>query len=83
MPAEMPDRETHGGEGHDGEGHDGERHGGERHDGDFPPRMGVEEAREFKRRRRGRNIALLVALLALCLIFYGLSMVKLAATAGQ
>ena len=50
---------------------------------EFPPQMGPDEAREFKRRRRGRNIALLLALIALCLIFYGLSMVKLAATAGQ
>ncbi len=52
-------------------------------DNDFPPQMGPEQAREFKRRRRGRNIALLLALVALCLIFYGLSMVKLAATATQ
>lgn len=41
--------------------------------------MPPAEAREFVRRRRGRNVALLVALVALCLIFYGLSMVKLAA----
>nr|WP_321983657.1 hypothetical protein [uncultured Lichenicoccus sp.] len=43
------------------------------------PPMPPAEAREFVRRRRGRNIALLLALVALCLIFYGLSMVKLAA----
>ncbi len=46
----------------------------------FPPLMPPEQAREFKRRRRGRNIALLLALIALCLIFYGLSIVKLAGT---
>lgn len=40
--------------------------------------MGPAEAQEFKRRRRGRNVVMLVALLALCLIFYGLSIVKLA-----
>ncbi len=48
-------------------------------DPDFPPPMPPAEAREFVRRRRGRNIALLLALVALCLIFYGLAMVKLAA----
>ena len=47
---------------------------------DFPPQMRPDEAREFKRRRRGRNIALLLALIALCLVFYGLSMVKMAVT---
>ncbi len=41
--------------------------------------MGPEQAREFKRRRRGRNIALLLALIVLCLVFYGLSMVKMVA----
>ncbi len=46
----------------------------------FPPPMRPDEAREFKRRRRGRNVALLLALVALCLIFYGLSIVKLAGT---
>jgi hypothetical protein len=42
--------------------------------------MRPEDAREFRRRRRGRNIALLLALIAVCLIFYGLSMVKMAGT---
>jgi hypothetical protein len=32
------------------------------------------------RRRRGRNIAMLVALLALALLFYAISMVKMAHT---
>ncbi len=44
---------------------------------DFPPPMRPDEAREFKRRRRGRNIALLLVLIAVCLVFYGLSMVKM------
>ena len=47
---------------------------------EFPPRMRPEDAREFTRRRRGRNIALLVALIVLCLILYGLAMVKVAGT---
>ncbi len=40
--------------------------------------MEPEQAREFRRRRRGRNIAVLIALIAFCLVFYGLSMVKIA-----
>ena len=47
-------------------------------DEEFPPRMRPEDAREFVRRRRGRNIALLLALCALCLVLYGLAMVKVA-----
>ena len=47
---------------------------------DFPPPMQPAEAREFQRRRRGRNIALLLVLVAVCLVFYGLSMVKMAVT---
>ena len=42
--------------------------------------MRPDEVLEFKRRRRGRNIAVLVALIVLCLIFYGLAMVKVAGT---
>lgn len=33
---------------------------------------------EFRRRRRGRNIALLVAMFALCLLIYAIAVVKLA-----
>jgi hypothetical protein len=47
---------------------------------EFPPPMRPDEAREFRRRRRGRNIALFLALIAVCLIFYGLAMVKMAGT---
>ena len=47
-------------------------------DEDFPPPMRPEDSREFTRRRRGRNVALLIALVALCLVLYGLSMVKVA-----
>ncbi len=35
-------------------------------------------AAEFQRRRRGRNIALLIVLVALAVIFYVVSIVKLA-----
>jgi hypothetical protein len=35
------------------------------------------EAGALARRRRGRNIAMLVALLALCAIFYAIAWVKL------
>jgi hypothetical protein len=45
---------------------------------DFPPQMSPREAAEFRRRRRGRNIALLIALLALALLFYAIAMVKMA-----
>ncbi len=33
---------------------------------------------EFKRRRRGRNIALLLAMIGLCLLIYAIAVVKLA-----
>jgi hypothetical protein len=43
----------------------------------MPEPMSREESALFKRRRRGRNIALLVVLLAVSLLFYALAMVKL------
>ncbi len=45
------------------------------HDG-FPPAMSPADAAEFQRRRRGRNILLLVVLIGLVALFYALSMVK-------
>ena len=45
-------------------------------DDDFPPPLSPAEAAELRRRQRGRNIALLVALLALAALFYAISVVK-------
>ncbi|MHB1302168.1 MAG: hypothetical protein ACYCZB_01650 [Acidiphilium sp.] len=41
------------------------------------PRWTDEQRAEFVRRRRGRNRALLGALVALCLLLYGIAVVKL------
>ncbi len=43
----------------------------------FPPAMPPAVAREFKRRRRGRNVAILVALIAFSLLFYLIAVVKM------
>ena len=43
----------------------------------FPPRPTTDEAEAMRRRRRGRNVALLVVLIALVALFYAISMVKL------
>lgn len=48
-------------------------------DGDFPPPLPPEKAREFRVRRRGRNRALMLALAGICILFYAVAMVKLAA----
>ncbi len=45
---------------------------------EFPPRPTPLEAAAMRQRRRGRNIALLVALLAFCALFYVITLVKLA-----
>ena len=45
-----------------------------------PPRPTPREAEEMRRRQRGRNIALIVVLAALCALFYAIAMVKLAKT---
>jgi hypothetical protein len=42
-----------------------------------PPRPTPREADEMRRRRRGRNIALFVVLLALVALFYAITIVKL------
>jgi len=44
-------------------------------DGVFPPRTPDDE-RELRRRRRSRNIALLLALIATIALFYAISVVK-------
>ena len=42
-----------------------------------PPRPTPREADEMRRRRRGRNIAMIVVLVALCALFYAITLVKL------
>jgi hypothetical protein len=44
------------------------------------PAMSTPNDPEFSRRRRGRNIAMLVVLLGLALLFYAIAMVKMAQT---
>ena len=43
---------------------------------EFPRPLTIAETAELRRRQRGKNIALLVVLLALALLFYAISMVK-------
>ena len=45
-------------------------------DEDFPPAMSPTDAAEFTRRRRGRNVLLLVVLIGIAALFYAISMVK-------
>jgi hypothetical protein len=42
-----------------------------------PPRMTEAEAAEFRRRQKGRNIALLVVLIALSVLFFAITIVKM------
>ena len=42
------------------------------------PRLSLAQSSELNRRRRGRNLAMLAALLALCVLFYAIAIVKLA-----
>ncbi len=44
----------------------------------LPPPLTREESAEFARKRRGRNIAMLVVLVGVALLFYAIAMVKLA-----
>jgi hypothetical protein len=48
--------------------------------GSLPPAPGRESDATLARRRRGRNIATLVILLALAALFYAIAMVKMAQT---
>lgn len=45
---------------------------------DIPPVLTREESVVIGRKRRGRNIAMLVALVAIVALFYAISLVKLA-----
>ena len=42
-----------------------------------PPRPGPTEAEELRRRRRGRNWAVIAVLVALCALFYAITIVKM------
>jgi hypothetical protein len=46
---------------------------------EFPPRPTRQQGEEMVRRRRGRNIAMLVVLLALCVLFFAITLVKMSA----
>jgi uncharacterized protein involved in exopolysaccharide biosynthesis len=41
-----------------------------------PPRPTPEQAAEIHRRRRGRNIAMIIVLIALAALFYAITVVK-------
>jgi hypothetical protein len=45
---------------------------------EFPPRPGPLEAAEVQRRQRGRNVAVMVVLAALVVLFFAITIVKLA-----
>jgi hypothetical protein len=42
-----------------------------------PPPLSREESEALQRKRRARNIAMLIALLAFCALFYVITLVKL------
>jgi hypothetical protein len=44
---------------------------------DDPPRMSEEQAAEFRRRQRGRNMALLLVLVGLAVLFFAITIVKM------
>ncbi len=44
---------------------------------DFPPRPSAAQAAELVRRQRGRNMALIVVLAALAILFFAITIVKL------
>ncbi len=44
---------------------------------EFPPPLTPAEAAELRRKQRGRNVALLIALVALAALFYAIAIVKL------
>ncbi len=46
-------------------------------DPEFPAPLSRAESIEFRRRRRGRNLAMLIALLALVALFYVITLVKM------
>jgi hypothetical protein len=44
---------------------------------DFPPRPTAAQAAELQRRQRGRNLALILVLTALAVLFFAITLVKL------
>jgi hypothetical protein len=42
-----------------------------------PPRMTEAEAAEFRRRQKGRNVAILLVLIALSVLFFAITIVKM------
>jgi hypothetical protein len=42
-----------------------------------PPRMTEAEAAEFRRRQKGRNVAILLVLIALSVLFFAVTIVKM------
>ncbi len=44
---------------------------------EFPPRPSPAQAAEMVRRQRGRNIALMVVLVSLVVLFFAITVVKL------
>jgi hypothetical protein len=45
---------------------------------DFPPRPTAAQAAELHRKQRGRNVALMLVLAALGVLFFAITIVKLA-----
>jgi len=43
---------------------------------DFPPPLSPAEAIELRRRQRGKNLALVVVLVAVAALFYAISIVR-------
>ncbi len=46
------------------------------------PHLTLAESQALAKKRRGRNIAMLIALVSLCVLFYALAVVKLAGKMG-
>ena len=44
---------------------------------DFPPRPSPDQSAEMVRRQRGRNIALIVVLAGVAVLFFAITLVKL------
>jgi hypothetical protein len=44
---------------------------------DDPPQMTESEAAEFRRRQKGRNIAMLLVLIGLSALFFAITIVKM------
>jgi hypothetical protein len=45
---------------------------------DFPPRPSAAQAAELHRKQRGRNVALMLVLVGLVVLFFAITIVKLA-----